>query len=195
MFNKLFGQFENPNNEKAIIENHHYYLDLKEKMEVEENIIIKDDGFLIALKSWDELNNGSDSWKEIVEELIRGGIEREKCAIYGSRIQAGQKFEKEKRIDEAIKEYEGIISDFRINTIGDYPFQRLFIIYRKRKDYDNEIRVLRAAIKTFTELNYLHPGLKNSESYRKRVEEDCDNYRLRLEKILLLKNKSSPFMD
>lgn len=63
----------------------------------------------------------------------------------------GMFLEKEGRIDEAIDVYEKNISG------NCYPathsFDRLMILYRKRKDYDNEIRVIQKAIKIFTKEN------------------------------------------
>ena len=50
----------------------------------------------------------------------------------------GRKLEREGKIDEAIELYEDSLKQ---GFIGDFPYHRLAIIYRKRKDYDNEIRV------------------------------------------------------
>jgi tetratricopeptide (TPR) repeat protein len=190
LFKKLFEQKEKKEEKKEIINSHSSLVALKEKIEFEENIIIDNAGYLSALEAWESLNDGSEFMEQLKKDLIRGGIEKAKIAIFCKRNLTGKDYEKNKKIDEAIKEYEENISDDRVNTITDYPFRRLFIIYRKMKDYDNEIRVLRKAIKTFTELENLAPSLKNSESYRKRTEKDCEQYKIRLEKVLILKDKN-----
>lgn len=64
-----------------------------------------------------------------------------KCARQNNK---GTTYEKEGMIDKAIKVYENNIS-------GDcYPachsFDRLMVLYRKQKDYENEVRVIRRAI-------------------------------------------------
>ena len=47
--------------------------------------------------------------------------------------------------------YEKIKSftDYRLST----PYERLAILYRKRKDYENEIRVIKIAIEVFMKEN------------------------------------------
>ncbi len=55
--------------------------------------------------------------------------------------------EKQGEIDTAIALYETNISH---RFDGNCPYDRLAIIYRKKKDYDNEIRVLETAIDVFT---------------------------------------------
>ena len=51
--------------------------------------------------------------------------------------------------DLAIKLYEKNITE---NFDGSHPYNRLAIIYRKQKDYQNEIRVLNKAINVFSNL-------------------------------------------
>ena len=58
-------------------------------------------------------------------------------------LKSGMELEKAGKIDEAIAEYEkSIAMDFE----GDRPYDRLAILYRKRKQIDEEIRVLNKAI-------------------------------------------------
>lgn len=84
-----------------------------------------------------------------IEELDRRLAEKtrqekrlKQCA---ERNTKGQEYEKEGKIDRAIAIYEKNIED------DCYPachsFDRLMILYRKRQDYDNEIRVIHRAIK------------------------------------------------
>lgn len=46
----------------------------------------------------------------------------------------GRELEKSGKIDEAIELYERNVSN---KFEGNYPYDRLAIIYRKRRDYDN----------------------------------------------------------
>lgn len=65
-------------------------------------------------------------------------------------ISLGINLEKEKMIDEAISVYEkAIIPQLPIK----HPYERLAILYRKRKDYINEIRVVKIAISVFMKEN------------------------------------------
>ena len=51
------------------------------------------------------------------------------------------------RVDEAIALYEKCVSE---RFDGSYPYNRLAIIYRRQRDYDNEIRVLKQAIDVYS---------------------------------------------
>lgn len=65
-------------------------------------------------------------------------------------IGLGINLEKEKMIDEAINVYEkAIIPQLPVK----HPYERLAILYRKRKDYVNEIRVIKIAISVFMKEN------------------------------------------
>ena len=58
----------------------------------------------------------------------------------------GIELEKAGKINQAIKLYEMNIKD---NFEGNHPYDRLAIIYRRNKKYDEEIRVLKKAIEVF----------------------------------------------
>jgi tetratricopeptide (TPR) repeat protein len=67
-------------------------------------------------------------------------------ADYNRQVQrnlTGIKLEKLDRVDEAIRLYE---ANVRENFDGSHPYNRLAVIYRKRKQIDDEIRVLERAI-------------------------------------------------
>lgn len=65
-------------------------------------------------------------------------------------ISIGIDLEREGMIDEAIKVYEkSIISKLPMK----HPYERLAILYRKKKDYENEIRVIKTAIEVFMKEN------------------------------------------
>lgn len=70
-------------------------------------------------------------------------------------ISMGIDLEKEGMIDEAISVYEKSIMS-KLPT--KHPYERLVILYRKRKDYENEIRVLKAAIEVFMKENERRAG-------------------------------------
>lgn len=80
-------------------------------------------------------------------------------------IRIGIDLEKEGMIDEAIKIYEkSIIPKLPMN----HPYERLAILYRKKKDYENEIRVIKIAIEVF---------MKENEIRAKRtIDEDNSMY-------------------
>lgn len=60
----------------------------------------------------------------------------------------GIQYEKEGNIEVAIKVYEENIA---MRSNGRHSYDRLKIIYRRQKDRENEIRVLKAAISVFGE--------------------------------------------
>lgn len=61
----------------------------------------------------------------------------------------GIELEKDGKVDQAIKLYEMNIKE---NFVGNRPYDRLAIIYRKNKQFDDEIRVLEKAIEVFEEI-------------------------------------------
>ncbi|MFY0666315.1 MAG: tetratricopeptide repeat protein, partial [Natronospirillum sp.] len=65
----------------------------------------------------------------------------------------GQELEKEGNVDAAILEYERLLED-GVDT--PFTYRRLAIIYSKRKETDEELRVLRAAIKNVPVGNSTH---------------------------------------
>ncbi|MGJ0914137.1 hypothetical protein [Enterococcus avium] len=88
----------------------------------------------------------------------------------------GMELEKANNINAAIRLYEENVSSC---FEGNHPYDRLAIIYRKRKDYDNEIRVLEAAISVFSEI----------KSPRQDVKPKLAKFKVRLSKAKELKNK------
>ena len=75
--------------------------------------------------------------------IYAGGITDQQIVDNNLR---GIELEKAGRTDEAIILYEQNVS---AAFHGSHPYNRLAIIYRKRKDYDNEIRVLRRAVSVY----------------------------------------------
>lgn len=105
------------------------------------------------------LNNlSNEQFDSILEEHEEGNdllctqVEYEKASRL---ISMGIDLEKEGMIDEAISVYEKSIMP-KLPT--KHPYQRLAILYRKRKDYENEIRVLKIAIDVFMKENERRAG-------------------------------------
>lgn len=94
-----------------------------------------------------------------------------KCAQRNNR---GSELEKAGEIRKAIKVYESNIQE------GCYPafhsFNRLMVLYRKLKDYDNEIRVIKRALEVF--------------QYSSNNNDEVNQLIKRLEKAELLLDKS-----
>ena len=87
-----------------------------------------------------------------VEEKLESEIAKQK-AMYDcvDRNNRGAALEKDGHYDEAIALYEENIKDGCWPTM--HPFDRLLVIYRSRKDYNNELRVCKRALSVFNNLN------------------------------------------
>jgi len=81
----------------------------------------------------------------------------------------GIQLEKDGQVDEAIKLYERNIEE---NFEGNHPYDRLAIIYRKRNQIGDEIRVLEKAIWVFENVVYKERGdrLPKLQKFEKRLE-------------------------
>jgi tetratricopeptide (TPR) repeat protein len=91
-------------------------------------------------------------------------IERQKKTQKIGRIfQSGHSFEKEKKIDEAIKCYEKIIA---LDYKQIHSYYRLLVLYRKNKDYENEKRICILIIDIHSKENEkrLQRSLSNEEN-------------------------------
>jgi tetratricopeptide (TPR) repeat protein len=98
----------------------------------------------------------------------------------GSHIAKGIEAEKACQIDEAIEAYEKCIE---LQFDGNRPYDRLAIIYRKRGQYDDEIRVLEKAIWVFENVAY---------QLRSDVPKKLRRFKERLVKAQELKMKNEP---
>lgn len=137
------------------------------------------------------------------------------CANSNNR---GIELEKAGRVADAIQVYEA-------NIAGDcYPachsFDRLMVLYRKQKDYANEIRVIGKAIEVFSKENLRRAeiAIKENPQKEKAIRKalvtcekvlgttrstlngvllycfcpyDVAKYKKRLEKVIMLQNKQS----
>ena len=80
-------------------------------------------------------------------------------------IKLGIDLEKEGMINEAIAVYEKAIIP---QLPATHPYDRLMILYRKKKDYDNEIRIDKIAISVFMKENERRAG--------RAIEDDSSLY-------------------
>jgi tetratricopeptide (TPR) repeat protein len=102
-------------------------------------------------------------------ELIRKyswELQNSQWHIQAVRNIKGKELEKSGRINEAIELYEKNIAE---EFDGNRPYDRLAIIYRKRKQYDEEIRVLEKAIAVFE--NKVHPDRPDKNKKLTRFKE------------------------
>ena len=103
----------------------------------------------------------TSSIEELDRRLAVKKAEAKKLSQCAARNNKGKEYEKAGKIKQAIATYEK-------NIEGDcYPacrsFDRLMILYRKQKDYGNEVRVIEKAIKVLGKSDELY------EKYSKRL--------------------------
>ncbi|WP_434122353.1 tetratricopeptide repeat protein [Salinicoccus roseus] len=91
----------------------------------------------------------------------------------------GKKFEETGEIEKAIELYEKNIEE---EFEGNHPYDRLAIIYRKRKQYREEIRVLNQAVSVFEK--------EKIKSKRQDVNPKLIRFKERLEKVKALEEKN-----
>lgn len=90
-------------------------------------------GFYIDKSAYDDMiaeHNRCETFNKALSQI---------CDLNNKGIQ----LEKEGRIDEAISIYEQAI---QIDYPTSHPYDRLMVIYRRHKDFANEIRIIKAAI-------------------------------------------------
>lgn len=87
-----------------------------------------------------------------MEKRLAEYIEREKALHKSVELNnKGIAFEKEGNEDAAIEVYEESLRT-GYNTL--HPYDRLIVIYRRRKDYQNELRIIKLAIDNFDMQKY-----------------------------------------
>ena len=117
--------------------------------------------------TWDELFGAADSngyitvTKKRFEEMERSRaihhdkeVRMFKCVCLNNEA---IRLEELGEVDEAAKLYEKNINEIRYPAT--HAYDRLIVYYRERKDYENEIRVIRLAIEMFPKM----------EKYQKRL--------------------------
>lgn len=129
------------------------------------------------------LNIKIDIWTERAKPTKIENIEKQYKKIRipkdpVDRNLKGIELEKEGDIDNAIEFYELNIQE---GFEGNHPYNRLAIIYRKRKQYTEEIRVLERGIEVFSKLK--------ATSSRMDIEPKLNKFKERLIKTQELLNK------
>lgn len=99
--------------------------------------------------------------EEEFEEVSQREIQNESSRL----IKLGIDLEKEGMINEAIAVYEKAIIP---QLPATHPYDRLMILYRKKRDYDNEVRIIKIAISVFMKENERRAG--------RIIEEDSSLY-------------------
>ncbi len=81
----------------------------------------------------------------------------------------GSRLEKLGRVDEAIRLYEANVQE---NFDGSHPYNRLAVIYRRRKQLADEIRVLEKAIWVYENIVHKQRGDRQLklEIFNKRLQ-------------------------
>ena len=151
--------------------------DKKEKSEVEKRVneMIKAD----KIRPQFQTKRAEKKQERLKREAIGNeAYERQKKSDEQTKVcLVGVELEKAGKIDEAMKLYEQIIEE---NFIGNHPYDRLAIIYRKRGQLDEEIRVLKKAIWVFENIVYKVRG--------DRIPK-LEKFKMRLKKVKLMKEK------
>lgn len=125
----IVGPFEGSKPRQVLIKTEYDLESLLNSINYEEDIVLKSS--YIETETHDEL--------EVPSRLIP----------------IGQSLEKEGMIDEAIAVYEKSILSKIPATV---PYDRLMVLYRKKKDYENEIRIIKEAISVFMAENERRAG-------------------------------------
>lgn len=88
----------------------------------------------------------SDGWKSLSREELQKRIDDEKIIERDWKLLTKAKGFEKTHIKRAISIYEGFVSNLARYPL---PYLRLPIIYRKQKNYVDEIRVLSTAVIVF----------------------------------------------
>ncbi|MDR3594278.1 hypothetical protein [Clostridium sp.] len=118
-------------------------------------------------EAFERLDNGSDFMKEMKQKILEGQKLSEDIDKFYQRNMKGLEYEQSNDLDSAILEYEKNMIEF---PNYNRPYFCLCNIYRKRKEYNKEIRVILNAFNN--------------------IPERKEYYENRLEKTLILKAKS-----
>lgn len=105
-------------------------------------------------------------WKEARIEKMKGN---ETFSELVTKINEAIALEKRGEVDKAIEIYEGVIEK---NFEGNHPYDRLAVIYRKRNQLEDEIRVLEKAIWVFENVVFKErpDRIEKLERFKERLE-------------------------
>ena len=122
------------------------FKDKRVKKEIENQVkeIMKADKIIPEFRTKQEKKEYEEFMKQAIGEDIyeeEKGFEKQV-----NRNLMGSELEKRGMVEEAIKLYEQNVKE---NFRGSHPYYRLAVIYRKKGQLDNEIRILEKAIKIY----------------------------------------------
>ena len=137
------------------------------------NLYSGDNGF--AIVQFDLLGPKSrhkEFTQKVVQKEIDSATENGEFQVPRSNVDKnllGMSCEKAGQIDRAVLCYEACIKN---SFDGNHPYDRLLVIYRKRKDTENELRVVRKAIKVFEKVasSGRSDGQSKLQKYQQRLE-------------------------
>lgn len=108
---------------------------------------------LYELKSKKEINLNKEKALDDLERPRRNYNNQNFFWKAADRYGKGIKYEKQGKIDKAIELYKmSIKDDFEYGS----PYNRLMILYRRKKDYINEIRIIEKYISVFDKENNIY---------------------------------------
>jgi len=102
---------------------------------------------------------------------------------------SGIELEKAGKIEEAVQKYENNVSN---RVIATHSYDRLMIIYRKRKQYHDEIRIIKTAIEVFSDENQLRYQRAMEKAPTNELKNEIEAGHLKCEKVQGL-DKLIPF--
>jgi tetratricopeptide (TPR) repeat protein len=157
----------------------------------------------------DKISMPDNDYAEACEFIQKEEQQRELLNKTVELNNTGKEYEKQGDIEKAIATYEECVA---LGYPAIHSYERLMIIYRKTFDYDNEIRIIKLAIKVFTKENKRRAkiAIKDHPYLKEQIEnaiETCGNvrktdgfyaycpypvtkYQNRLEKAIELKKKN-----
>lgn len=93
---------------------------------------------------------------------------------------SGIELEKAGKTDEAIQNYEDNVSN---RVVATHSYDRLMIIYRKRKQYRDEMRIIKTAIEVFTDENCLRYQRAMEKASTSELKHRIEAGHLKCEKV------------
>lgn len=91
-----------------------------------------------------------NDYDEAMQSLETRRRDEERLLGTARRNNEGVAYEKDGRIDDAIAVYE---ENIKVGYPAAHAYERLMILYRKRKEYAQEVRVIRRAIEVYSSTN------------------------------------------
>ena len=85
-------------------------------------------------------------------------------STYPECIQLAIELEGNEEIDEAIKMYKRCV---KLKKTDEYAYDRLMILYRKKKEFDKELEVINEGINAFEKLYNEPSGIKTNKAIQK----------------------------